>query len=230
MKGPLLLGGLAIVVAGGLYVLTRDDTSHTAPEAARSAKIEGDVREPGAPSVAPKPAKQMVMTESGPRELAGHAPRQWLDPRNGALNREIVDAVPDPVAEAKTDLTYRKSRLRLELMAEAEQCWTGGGDTNEGIELEYSLVVRNENLVTEDVRIKHTDIKDPAVQQCIVNAARDMSTLAAGVPDMTERKSLLISTKDLHAGRLKRERQDAAKANDDTTTGADRAPAKFPER
>jgi len=62
-------------------------------------------------------------------------PREWKDPVTGAINREILDAVPDPAAAAAEELKYRKSGLRLTLADAAAPCWSGS-DSKEEIELE----------------------------------------------------------------------------------------------
>src|SRR4029079_11161914 len=95
---------------------------------------------------------RMVMTESGLRpQTTRREPRTWVDPVSGAVNREILDAVPDPAAAAAEQLKYRKSRLRLSLADAAAPCWSGG-DPKDEIEL-YNHPARATVMIT------HTNVQ-----------------------------------------------------------------------
>lgn len=209
MNKRWILAAGAIGLAGVLaFVLLRSSESSTARGAkTRNAKIDVTGRQPEktAPVASREPTK-MVMTESGLRPMTGREPRTWVDPRNGAVNREIVDAVPDPEAAARQEIEYRKSRLRLSLTEQAEACWNGD-DSKEEIELEYTLVVKNENIRTENVRVKTSSLTNPTVQRCIIDAVRDVSSFADKVPDMREEQGLIMSLHDIYVANKKHERQ-----------------------
>jgi hypothetical protein len=203
MKHRWTLAAVGVLAAGGAYWLSRSSEGEAArAPSSRTAKIEAPIRrvEPGAPAEAP-PAKEpvkMVMTESGLRPMTARQPREKIDPRNGSTMREIVDSVPDSAAAAREELTYRKQRLRLTLSDEAAACW-GGGDEKDEIELEYTLVVQNEVIRTENVRVKQSGIKNPTVERCIIDAVRDLRSFAEKIPDMREEQGLIMSLHDLYA-------------------------------
>lgn len=149
------------------------------------------------------------MTESGWRpQTTRKKPREWKDPVTGAINREILDAVPDPEAAAAEELKYRKSRLRLTLADAAAPCWSSR-DSSEEIELEYTLVVHREVIRAEDVRVKNSNVSDPTVERCILDAVRDLKTLGPNIPDMREDQGLILSLHDLY-DRNQREAKDRA--------------------
>src|SRR5262245_51348587 len=138
-----VVAGATAIVAGATYWLLRPAPGAAQANARRASKVE--VRQVTAAREAPPAEKpRMVLTESGWRpQTTRRQPREWVDPRSGAINREILDAVPDPDAAAQEELKYRKSRLRLTLSDNAAPCWAGG-DSKEEIELEYTLVVDHE--------------------------------------------------------------------------------------
>jgi hypothetical protein len=169
----------------------------------------------------------MVMTESGWRpQTTKRKPREWIDPVSGAVNRELLDAVPDPAAAAAEELKYRKSRLRLTLADAAAPCWTGG-DSKEEIELEYTLVVDKEQIRADNVRIKNSNITNPTVERCITDAVRDLRTLGDKIPDMREEQGLVMSLHDLQ-DRNTRAAKNRASASDDPRESFDRPTATPP--
>jgi hypothetical protein len=154
----------------------------------------------------------MIMTESGLRpQTARKTPRTWVDPVSGAVNREILDAVPDPDAAAAEELTYRKRRLPLKLSDAAAPCWSGG-DSKEEIELEYTMVVENEVIRADNVRVKRSNLTNPTVERCIIDAVRDLRALADKVPDTREEGGLVMSLHDLHD---RNDRNDRSRAKRD---------------
>jgi len=199
------------VIGAGYFVLrglgADPDPAPTANK--RSGKVELGAHTPAAEAPAVERPK-MVMTESGMKPVQQHQPREWRDPVSGALNRELVDAVPDPKAAAEQELLYRKRRLRLTLADSAQGCY-GGPDSKDEIELEYTLVVHAEEIRADNVRVKSSSLKDPQVERCIIDAVRDMRSLADKVPDMKEEGGLVISLHDLW-DRNRRDNQ----AKDDT--------------
>jgi hypothetical protein len=193
--------------------------------AQRSSKVEvRDIRSAGEP---PAPEKvPMVLTESGWQPQTSRTPREWVDPVSGALNREVVDAVPDPAAAAVEELTYRKSRLRLTLADAAAPCWTGG-DSKDEIELDYTLIVDKDVIRTDDVRIRTSRIADPTVERCIVDAVRGLRMSADRIPDMREQQGLILSLHDLHDRNQRAIKSRAV--HDDPPTPVDRPTAPPPE-
>ena len=194
-----LAGTAVIVVAAAAYWILPSPPSQ-APTSARRAERVGtrDI----APSLSQQPEikepPKMVMTESGWRpQTTRKKPREWKDPVTGAVNREILDAVPDPAAAAAEELKYRKSRLRLTLADAAAPCWSGG-DSKEEIELEYTLVVDKEVIRADNVRVKSSAISDPTVERCIIDAVRDLRTLGDKIPNLREDQGLVMSLHDLY--------------------------------
>lgn len=150
------------------------------------------------------------MTESGWRPVAQRkTPRTWVDPVNGAVNREIVDAVPDPESDAAEELTYQKRRLPLTLSDAAAPCWTGN-DSKEDIEFDYTMIVENRVIRVDDVRIVRSNITNPAVERCIINAVRDLRAHTEKVPDMREEGGLTMSLHELYD---RNDRQTRSKVN-----------------
>jgi len=214
MKARWLIAGSVVVLGAGYFVLRGVGADPDAAPAAnnRSAKVE--LGTPKAQAEVPKERPKMVMTESGWKPMQPpHQPREWRDPVTGALNREVVDAVPDPKAVAEQELIYRKRRLRLALADAAQDCYAGP-DAKDEIELEYTLVVQREELRADNVRVKSSSMKDPKVERCIIDAVRDLRSLADKIPDMKEEQGLVISLHDLW-DRNRRDNQ--AKAKDDDT-------------
>jgi hypothetical protein len=193
------LGGVAaIVIAGAWWALpsTQPDAPSTQRRAAKTPTR--DVAPSLAPTVEAKEPPKMVMTESGLRPLTTkRKPREWRDPVSGAMNREILDAVPDPAAAAAEELKYRKSRLRLTLADAAAPCWSGS-DSKEEIELEYTLVVDKEVIRADNVRVKTSSITDPGVERCIIDSVRGLQTLGDKIPNMREEQGLVMSLHDLY--------------------------------
>jgi hypothetical protein len=205
----LLAGAAAIVIAVAYWLLPSAPgaTQPTAQRVASAAPRSAEPSLPSAPSAAPKP--RMVMTESGWRpQTMRKTPREWKDPVTGAINREILDAVPDPAAAAAEELKYRKSRLRLTLADAAAPCWSGS-DSREEIELEYTLVVEHEALRADNVRVKTSNISNPTTERCIIDAVRDLRTLADKIPDMREDGGIVMSLHDLY-DRNQRDAKDRA--------------------
>jgi hypothetical protein len=226
MKRRFAMVAGATVVAIGAYWLLRPDAGSTQATARRSAKVEVRGVKPGQPEPPSAEKPRMVMTESGLRpQTTRKQPRTWIDPVSGAVNREILDAVPDPAAAAAEELKYRKSRLRLSLADAAAPCWSGD-DSKEEIELEYTLVVENEVIRADNVRVKQSNVTDPAVAKCIIDSVRDLRTLGDKIPNMREEQGLIMSLHDLH-DRNRREAKDNKPARDDTQP-FDRPTAKPP--
>ena len=204
----LLAGTAAIVIAVAYWLLpSAPGATQPSPQPVASATPRAEPSLPSAPVAAPKP--RMVMTESGWRpQTTRKTPREWKDPVTGAINREILDAVPDPAAAAAEELKYRKSRLRLTLADAAAPCWSGS-DSKEEIELEYTLVVEHETLRADNVRVKTSNITNPTTERCIIDAVRDLRTLADKIPDMHEDGGIIMSLHDLY-DRNQRDAKDRA--------------------
>jgi hypothetical protein len=222
-----VIAGAAAIV-GIAYWLLRSPSSAPPTVARRSTKIDVRGVKPGHEDAPPVEKPRTVLTESGWRpQTTRKTPREWIDPVSGAVNREILDAVPDPAAAAAEELKYRKSRLRLSLADAAAGCWTGG-DSNDEIELEYTLVVDKEMIRADNVRVKTSSISDPTVERCIIDSVRDMRTPGDRIPDMHEDQGLIMSLHDLY-DRNARDAQSRA-ASDDKPTPVDRPTARPPVR
>ena len=212
LRYPLIAGGVVVVAAAAVYLLPSN-----VEEAPKRAHKKAAARAAAAPSLeAPAPEAdpvKMVMTESGLKpQTKKKVPKQWVDPVSGATFREILDAVPDPAADALQELTYRKQRLRLSLADAAASCYHGG-DSRDELELDYTLVVEKEVVRTENVRIKSSNIKDPSVERCIVDAVRDLRSLGERIPDMREEQGQFMSLHDLY-DRNQRDQKDDKRPTD----------------
>ena len=210
MKRRWFFAGGALVVAAGAILLAMK-VSDPPPAASGPKGRSGEVAiKPGqaAPEqVASNQPPKMVMTESGLRPMTSHKPKTWVDPKTGALMSEITDAVGDPVAQAKAELQYKKSRLRLQVLDAAEVCWNKGPST-ESIEVEYSLDVTDGVIRTSNVQVKNSSITDPKVQGCIVGSIKDLSSFIDGVPNTSDKQGMIISLGDLDKGNKKKDRRD----------------------
>ncbi|MEJ7601497.1 MAG: hypothetical protein WKG01_26570 [Kofleriaceae bacterium] len=210
MKQRWILGAGALVVIAGatMLVIKTKEPAATPAKASRSGKIDIEPGTPAAPDqVASNKPPRMVMTESGLKPMTSREPREWKDPKSGATFTEITDAVGDPKAEAKAELQYKKSRLRLEAMDAAEACWNKG-PSKESIEVEYTLRVKEGVIGASDVQVKHSSITDPKVQSCILGSIKDLSSFIENVPDISEKQGLVISLDDLDKGNKKKARRD----------------------
>jgi hypothetical protein len=214
MRQRLARVGLAVVAIGaGAFWILRPDAGPAPARAGRSAKIDVRGVEPAKHESVPAQKPQMVMTESGLRpQSTRRTPRTWVDPLSGAVNREILDAVSDPDAAAAEELTYRKRRLPLKLSDAAAPCWSGG-DSKEEIELDYTMVVENEVIRVDNVHVKRSNITNPTVERCIIDAVRDLRALADKVPDTRENGGLVMSLHDLYD---RNDRDARSKASRDT--------------
>lgn len=204
--------GIAVVVAGTAYWLLRPDSGPAQLRAGRTAKIDVRGVEPTRTEPAPVQKPRMVMTESGWRPQTTRKPRTWVDPINGAVNREITDAVPDPEAAAAEELKYRKRRLPFKLADAAAPCWSGG-DSREEIEFEYTLIVENEELRVDNVHVKRSNITNPSVERCIIDTVRDLRSLADKIPNTREDSGIVMSLHELY-DRNDREARSNAKRDD----------------
>ncbi len=222
LRYPLIAGGVAAVAIGAVFLLPSQveapKKKHAKRAAARAAAAP--TLDTPAPDVQPV---QMVMTESGLRPKTNKTvPREWRDPQSGAMFREILDAVPHPEEEAKQELTYRKQRLRLTLADAAAACYHGG-DSHDQIDIDYTLVVEHEIVRTENVRVKSSDIKDPAVERCMVDAVRDLRTFGDKIPDMREDQSQFMSLHDLYDRNQRDQKEDKQKGTTDNDPMAKKA-------
>jgi hypothetical protein len=212
-----VLGGTAAGVIAVAYWLLRSPPSPPPAAASRPSKATTRSAPPAleasaTPASSPAPRPAMVMTESGLRPQTARKPREWIDPVSGAMNRELLDAVPDPESDAREELKYRKSRLRFVLADAAAPCWTGA-DSKEEIELEYTLVVEKEMIRTDNVRVKTSSITDPTVQRCMIDAVRGLQSPAYKIPDLREDQGLFMSLHDLY-DRNERAAKDKAPQDD----------------
>jgi hypothetical protein len=206
----VLVAAITAIVIAAAYWLLPSAQGAGQPTASRAASATPRGAEPSLPAAPAAVAQpKMVMTESGLRpQTLRKTPRQWKDPVTGAINREILDAVPDPAAAAAEELKYRKSRLRLTLADAAAPCWSGS-DSREEIELEYTLVVEHETLRADNVRVKTSNLTNPTTERCIIDAVRDLRTLADKIPDMREDGGIVMSLHDLY-DRNQRDARDRA--------------------
>lgn len=209
-----VLGGVAVGVVGFAIWLLRAPAEAPSTAASRPSRATTRSTQPALEaSATPAARPKMVLTPSGWRPQTTHdKPREWVDPASGAVNRELLDAVPDPEGDAREELKYRKGRLKFLLADAAAPCWTGA-DSKQEIEFEYSLIVEHEQIRTDNVRIKSSNVSDPTVERCIVDAVRGLSSPAYKIPDMREDEGMFMSLHDLY-DRNERGTRDAAAQTD----------------
>ncbi len=94
-------------------------------------------------------------------------------------------------------LEFKKSRLRFALYDAAAECWSGGDEVAD-IQVSYTLIVENETLRLENVRMTESTLPDPAVEQCILGRLRELRSAAADIPDQREDGASWIALHDLH--------------------------------
>ncbi len=214
MKKRWLVGG-AVVAIGAGYLLFHDHDRAAAmtQQARRDGQVALEVhRAAPAPALdpfTPHPAKKFVR------------PTPVFNPKNGSYEMPLIDAVPDPEGEAREEFGYKAHRLKLGLGDEAGRCYTGGPDGKEEIDISYSMVVENEVLRADNVRVVSNTFSDPGATACILQAVRDMRQLVEKMPNMHEDTEFIISQHDLYV----RNHQDDSNAkghNDDTLTPFDR--------
>jgi hypothetical protein len=186
MNKRVWIGGGIVVAGAAAFFLLRGGSEGTASphKKHRDPSVAFDVKDA-------KPEDPLL-----PAAPQFRKPKTWVDPVSGATNREMVDAVPDQEAAAREELLYRVRRLRLSVSDAAAQCWTGG-DSKEQIHIRYTLVVDKEVVRAEAVSATESTLTDPKVQACIMDAVRDMRTLADKVPDMKQQQELFMSMHDL---------------------------------
>jgi hypothetical protein len=212
-KRWLIGGGLLVVGVGGYFLLHDDGKAQAMTKGGRTGEVAVNAPKQVAPEAPIDPFK--------PQTPVNRKPHMHYNPENKSWEREIMDAVPDPEAAAREELTYRISRLRLSASDAAAQCYHGD-DSNQTIHLEYTVVVDHENLRAENVRVLDNSITDATVTGCIMQSVRDMSTFAERMPDMRKDEELVMSLHDLWT--RNRSVQGAA---DDAKTTVDPMPTKY---
>lgn len=184
---PIYLAGVAAAALGAWIVFGTGD---------------GDAK-PAAPAPsAAKKAPPPRLTAGAPRELPS-APaepppknREWTVPGQTAVFVEQLEAKENPAQEAADRLTYKKHRLRFKLSDAAAECY-GGEDSKADLQLGYTLIVEDEVLRVENVKLLDSTLPDPAVEACIVQQVKDLTAPAVGLPDLREDQTSWISLHDL---------------------------------
>jgi hypothetical protein len=94
-------------------------------------------------------------------------------------------------------VVYKRRRLRFRLADAAAACYDGG-DGREQISLAYTMVVAQEEIQIEDVRVLHSNLSDRGLEACIVAAIRELRGSAPGISDLRESQQTAISQHDLY--------------------------------
>ena len=192
MQTRHLLFAAAVGVAGiAVYALTRDG-SEARPRAREGATTVARAdRTSGLP-----PMRRVSPSTSAPRRP--EPPRKFTDPRYpGVTFMEVKDAEQDVVQEAEDRLTYKKQRLRFALSDAAATCYSGPDDKAD-IELSYTLVVENQVLRVENLKMIDSTLPDLALEQCILDAIREVRSPATEIPDLREDMTSFIALHDLY--------------------------------
>ena len=107
-----------------------------------------------------------------------------------------VNVEQDRAMRAQQELTYRIARLRFLLADAAAPCYQGG-PSNEKINVGYTIVVHNDELHIENLRVHESSIRDSAVQACLIGAVRDLRTLAPNIGELRQENESWIALADL---------------------------------
>ena len=70
-------------------------------------------------------------------------------------------------------------------------------------------MVEHEVIRADNVRVKTSNITDSTVERCLIDAVRDLRTLADKIPDMREDQGMIMSLHDLY-DRNQRDAKDRA--------------------
>ncbi|MCB9573615.1 MAG: hypothetical protein H6709_16165 [Kofleriaceae bacterium] len=120
--------------------------------------------------------------------------KKWKEDGLPGTFREFT--APDDSENAEEKMTYRVRRLRFDLTDAAAACYDGG-DGKLSMALDYTMVVKDHELVTEDVRVAGSNLGDKQLEDCIVTAIKNLRAPAPDVPDMRRPQGTTISQHDL---------------------------------
>ena len=140
-----------------------------------------------------------------------NAPRQDASPQpagSKAIPVQEVDVAADKKMRAEQELTYRIARLRFLLAEAAAPCYQGG-PSDEKINVGYTIVVHNDELRVENLRVRESLIRDSAVQNCLIGAVRDLRTLAPNIGELRQESDTWIALADLADSNRRFERSNA---------------------
>ncbi len=107
-----------------------------------------------------------------------------------------VNVQQDRAMRAQQELSYRIARLRFLLADAAAPCYQGG-PSEEKINVGYTIVVHNDELHIENLRVRESSIRDSAVQACLIGAVRDLRTLAPNIGELRQENESWIALADL---------------------------------
>lgn len=196
MRARLVVGGIgaaALAVVAGLW-LARGGSSHPATRTAGApAPTRATDHAPGSTTPA---GHRGVLRRPAPTPTAPAG-------RTGAVTVGGVTLEGAGVFDPESDdvkanlLEFRKSRLRFALYDAAAGCWAGGDELAD-LQVAYTLVVEQETLRLEGVRMVDSTLPDPALERCILGQLVELRTPAAGIPDLREDGSSWISLHDLY--------------------------------
>ncbi len=185
-RRTLISAGVVAVAIAITWWWTRRSHDKPAPalvvSANRSATIPGLVNRDrsGALPVAPGAASDAVAANS----------------KSVTIPVTDVDVEQDRIMRAQHELTYRIARLRFLLADAAAPCYHGG-PSDEKISVAYTIVVHNDELRIENLRVSESSIRDSAVQACLIGAVRDLRTLAPNIGELRQENQSWIALSDL---------------------------------
>lgn len=198
-----VIAGLVVVgaVAGTLWWNRQTRGSHQV--AATPARAAGATARTGTLPALPA-------TRSGALPMPGGAdePASASAPHREIPMRE-VDPVADHAQRAAQELEYRVYRLRFTLAEAASHC-SSATDAPDAMRLAYTMVVSNEAVRMANVRVLESTVRQPVVADCMVQAVRDLSTIAQGVPDGSYPAEVKLSLHDLYDVNRRQNAQNAA--------------------
>ncbi|HPH66075.1 MAG TPA: hypothetical protein PLF40_10040 [Kofleriaceae bacterium] len=125
-----------------------------------------------------------------------------------AIPIQEVDIAADKKMRAEHELTYRIARLRFLLAEAAAPCYQGG-PSDEKINVGYTIVVHNDELHIENLRVHESSIRDSNVQNCLIAAVRDLRTLAPNIGELRQENDSWIALADLADNNRRYERSNA---------------------
>jgi hypothetical protein len=188
------LAGVAIVAAAGVaYVATGGDEAaprKTSTDAPTRAAAPAQMRRAATPA-RETPGRVYV---NGTKHDPSPGVKKWKQDGLPGTFREVV--APDDGPNYEEQMLYKKRRLRFRLTDAAAACYEGG-DGKESISFAYTLVVANEELRTENVRVLQSNLRDAKLESCITDAVKSLRSDATGMPDARYDSRGAISLHDL---------------------------------
>lgn|GEM_PF-3511812 len=197
MLGVVALAALAVwlwprgpraKVASQAAVAGKDSQAYVAPPQPRHAPdrdvpIPGEDREP-------------IHTASPLDTMRSRVPVSFTKPGQPMRFIKQVEMTADPELEAAERLEYKKDRLRFRLSDAAAACYDGE-DSKASARFTYTLVVKNQRLRVENVKLTESTLGDAQLEECMISQIEAIDSSADTIPDTRQDGASWISLHDL---------------------------------